>query len=1137
MHQPAAGIFPGIGSKLTPTTQGDGTWGRNKITGMTIQYAQKDKLPQHLPENRWVESTGTGGNGGTVGGRAYWNLDVLQGALNHNTVNAFGGKDIPAAGLKVVGSYLTDEAVNKIEEYAKDNFGAKTLRGGDWTPADEAGLQKWINEQIAAAPEEWIAETLTTTTAADGEFELRFKGIWGSSRTYRGIVPQDKFGKLADSHGEGVWTRGARNSKHLNLHWSYVSIYDKDGNPLPDSIGALYPWSLGQWAGPGFGAGLNAGGGAQYFGGDGTFIGETTAAYTGLGIALAPQALKFDVVDKNTTDNWANIGDKVQTDTAGLLISEDLNYYIEWVDKAGTVVKTCDTAKADAATKIPSCALDVPADAQTGDTFTARLKVADGDPDPKNDLVLALDAFAVTREYLAYEEVEAKESEEATSEPKFDNPATEDVETKPEKASFELGKLPAGVSADQVKVDPVTGFVTFTPNTDQVLKKFRFPVIMRDEDLQVPVLDENGDSVKDDEGNPVTQARVVARGEAAFKVAEKTDAETYDPKGQDQTVKTGETPDPKKNIENAGDLPEDTKFEYKETPDTKTPGEKNVTVVVSYPDGTTVGVETTITVTEIPDTTAPTVDPIKPSASVITGKGDRPGEDIKVMLPNGTVIETTTDENGNWSVAVPEHIDLNESDKITVADGAGNATLATVEPREAAQKQQDEYEPTYATTWGHAGQNATSVKPLFTRTLSGHNFERQPAPEGVMYALGEDAPDSASIGSDGRVTVLLPDDKAKIDPIPVVVTYADQTTDIAYAEFKFRQRPQSETVDVEYQQGVMAAPGETVDVNNLAQGEMPEGAEFTLAPNQDFKGWFITVDEETGVVSATAPEDGGADTLKIKVKVTYADGSEDNVEVGVRKKPDPATSQFQPKYEDAVVTKQTAHEALQLKGLPEGTTFSVANDGGLDVDVNKRTGKLDVKARPNSTPDATHQVTVRVQYPDGTSELVTVAFTVDSQARNNTTTWETMRVPVKGIADEANKNPAPQNTKFAIAKDFAKPGWAVEVNPTTGKLTVAADKTVNVGETVEIPVVMTLPDASQRMVLIKAVAAAEQNTCDATSSVGLSSDACVEGSSTSVFGIISIILGVLALVGGGAAALFINQDTVRDILRQNGINI
>lgn len=52
VHQPAAGIFPAIGDVATPTTQGDGPWGGNKVSEMTIQYAQKDKLPQHLPENK-----------------------------------------------------------------------------------------------------------------------------------------------------------------------------------------------------------------------------------------------------------------------------------------------------------------------------------------------------------------------------------------------------------------------------------------------------------------------------------------------------------------------------------------------------------------------------------------------------------------------------------------------------------------------------------------------------------------------------------------------------------------------------------------------------------------------------------------------------------------------------------------------------------------------------------------------------------------------------------------------------------------------------------------------------------------------------------------------------------------------------
>ncbi|WP_168161859.1 Ig-like domain-containing protein, partial [Corynebacterium sp. HMSC08F01] len=85
----------------------------------------------------------------------------------------------------------------------------------------------------------------------------------------------------------------------------------------------------------------------------------------------------------------------------------------------------------------------------------------------------------------------------------------------------------------------------------------------------------------------------------------------------------------------------------------------------------------------IPDTTAPTVDPVKPGDKKITGKGDRPGEDIKVTLPNGKVIETTTDKDGNWSVDVPADVDLNDGDKITVTDGNDNSTVVTVEDKTA----------------------------------------------------------------------------------------------------------------------------------------------------------------------------------------------------------------------------------------------------------------------------------------------------------------------------------------------------------------------------------------------------------------------------------------------------------------------
>ena len=82
---------------------------------------------------------------------------------------------------------------------------------------------------------------------------------------------------------------------------------------------------------------------------------------------------------------------------------------------------------------------------------------------------------------------------------------------------------------------------------------------------------------------------------------EQSDADKFDPQGKDQPVKKGETPDPKKNIVDPDKLPEGTKFEYKEPVDTSTTGKKPVTVVVTYPDGSTDEVKATVTVGE--DTT------------------------------------------------------------------------------------------------------------------------------------------------------------------------------------------------------------------------------------------------------------------------------------------------------------------------------------------------------------------------------------------------------------------------------------------------------------------------------------------------------------------------------------------------------
>ncbi len=988
VHQPAAGIFPAIGDAATPTEQGDGAWGGNKVTGMTIQYAQKDKLPQHLPENQWVESTGTGGNDGTYAGRAFWNMHVLLGALNHNTQSAFNSKDLAAPGLKVVGSYLSDEAVTKIEQYAKDNFAGKTLRGKGWTPVDEQGLQKWINEQIAADPQGWIAETMTTTTSADGKFELRWKGLYGNNHTGTGggiNPPADKLHKLAGSHDEGSWANGNRQSKHVNMHWSYVSILDKNGNPLPDNIGALYPWSLGQWAGPGFGADLNAGANAQLFGGDGALIGNTTDGYTGWNIALAPQALKFDVVEKNTTDNWAAIGDKVQTDTAGLPIADNLNYYIEWVDKNGKVVKTCETAKADSATKIPSCALDVPADAETGDTFTARLKVTSGDPDSKNDLVLAVDAFAVTRDYLEYDPVDdAKAEQPATSEPKFDNPATDAEETKPEDPKFELGKLPEGVTEDQVKVDPKTGVVTFKPTAEQVGKTFKFPVVMRDEALQVPVRDENGDPVKDDEGNPKTQGRIVARADAPFKVADAT-ASTIEPKYEDKLVVPGE------------ETKSTPSFTDKDGKDAKAPADSKFKIADGFkaPEGYTVKIDENtgvITVTAPEKLNGETVEEFEVPVTVTYPDGTTDNANAKFELDtdgDGTPDSKDDDDDGD---GIP---DKDEEEKGSNPKDKGSIPATPLEPGNPTDAAT--LEPSYEDQLVVPGEETKST-PSFT-DKDGKDA-KAPADSKFKIADGFKAPEGYTVKIDentGVITVTAPEklngETVEEFEVPVTVTYPDGTTDNANAKFELDTdgdgTPDSKDDDDD-NDGVSDKDEKDKGTNPKDPSDKPsedkapdwsdnasttpdEPAVVEKDPNSgDVKpGTTVKVtegdgtaeiDPETGDITVTPGEDAKPGD---KVVVEVKDPSGEVIDTITVTIADPSINT-----DKVTITEGQETDPFDTaKDVPEGGTVSVDNlPGGLTVDpeTGKVTGtpdKLDDWGKDEETRDVV--VTVTITDADG----------------------------------------------------------------------------------------------------------------------------------------------------------------------------
>ncbi|CAJ1222554.1 hypothetical protein LFTC9L10_ODKFFKCD_01891 [Limosilactobacillus fermentum] len=77
-----------------------------------------------------------------------------------------------------------------------------------------------------------------------------------------------------------------------------------------------------------------------------------------------------------------------------------------------------------------------------------------------------------------------------------------------------------------------------------------------------------------------------------------SDADNNEPKTQPINTDKGKVPNPSDAITNKGDLPDGTKYEWKDTPDVSKPGDTTGTIVVTYPDGSQNVVTITIHVNE-----------------------------------------------------------------------------------------------------------------------------------------------------------------------------------------------------------------------------------------------------------------------------------------------------------------------------------------------------------------------------------------------------------------------------------------------------------------------------------------------------------------------------------------------------------
>ena len=470
-------------------------------------------------------------------------------------------------------------------------------------------------------------------------------------------------------------------------------------------------------------------------------------------------------------------------------------------------------------------------------------------------------------------------------------PLIRDVEGKevsvPSGTTFKAGTLPAGI--ESVSVDENTGAITSKTSANAT------PGL-----VNVPMLVTYPDGTTETVDVPIEIK------------AKQTDADKYEPTAKDQTVNIGETPDAKGSIGNVSDLPEGTKFEYKTPVDTTTAGEKDATVVVTYPDGSKDEVPVKVTVKD-PRTDA---DKNTPTAKDQTVKvGDTPDAKNSIGnvsdLPSGTTFEyktpvDTTTEGEKDATVVVTYPDGSKDEvpvKVTVA---ANPTQADVNTPVAKDQ---------------------TVNIGDTPDAKGSIGNVGDLPSGTKFEYKTPVDTTTEGEKDATVVVTYPDESK--DEVPVKVTVKDPRTDAD----KNTPTAKDQTVKPGDQ------PNAKDSIGNVS--DLPEGTKF------EYKTPVDTTTE--GEKDAT-------------VVVTYPDGSKDEVPVKVIVK-DPRT--------DADKNTPVAKDQTVKPGDQPNAKDSIGNVGDLPEGT-----KFEYKTPVDTTTEGEKDATVVVTYPDGSKDEVPVKVIV-----------------------------------------------------------------------------------------------------------------------------------------------------------------
>ncbi|MGV0372741.1 YPDG domain-containing protein [Corynebacterium pilbarense] len=353
----------------------------------------------------------------------------------------------------------------------------------------------------------------------------------------------------------------------------------------------------------------------------------------------------------------------------------------------------------------------------------------------------------------------------------------------------------------------------------------------------------------------------------------------------------------------------------------------------------------------------------------------------------------------------------------------------------------------------------------------------------------------------GKVTATSPVDAPNFSTITpeIKAIYPDGTTDTVKTSFQVIN-----SVKVPDYAAVSGQVGEEVSLQPVMPPVGQGGKETDEEPNRytfedgttEYKagGWTIKIDENTGVLSTTIPDNvfPGAQ-LTVPVKVHYATGANPQITTGtisvigdksgedtahylpkLTKAGDSVTSDFQSQLSDPKLAK---FKLPDKKTWPKGWEFSIDESGT-------------VTATPGSNIPNGESVSIPVHviYPDGSTAEVPADFTVvGSYSRINQPTYPTVngkigttvtsQVDRKKLSDDSEP-------RFSLVTDPKDPDYIapprnltwdqVKIDPETGEITTPIGKNVLPGSSADIPVRVTYKDGSKDFTIATVVAQGAQ---------------------------------------------------------------